>query len=94
MENITDKPQYSRQGFIVHKQPSPLGSGSLWTINPCLLWFIYNIYMAYICSKVYMHICLAAYKTVKVSLVPRPPGLWPGYKARDLAERLMVSYKL
>ena len=28
---------------MVHKQPSPSGSGGLWTINPCLLWFIYNV---------------------------------------------------
>ena len=26
-----------------HKQPSPSGSGGLWTINFCLLWFIYYI---------------------------------------------------
>ena len=38
----------------------PSGSGGLWTINPCLLWFIYNIYVNYNClhkqlGLVYMH---------------------------------------
>ena len=28
---------------MVHKQPSLSGLGGLWTINPCLLWFIYYI---------------------------------------------------
>ena len=27
-----------------HKQPSPSGSGSLWTINPWLPWFIYYVH--------------------------------------------------
>ena len=29
-------------GIYGHKQPSP--SGGLWTINPCLLWFIYVLH--------------------------------------------------
>ena len=39
---------HSRQGFMVHgpwdlwsiNNPRPEGEGCLWTINPCLLWFI------------------------------------------------------
>ena len=34
---------HSRQEFMAINNPSPSGSGGLWTINPCLLWFIYYI---------------------------------------------------
>ena len=37
---VIDIINHSRQGFMVHKPPEPEGKGCLWTINPCLLWFI------------------------------------------------------
>ena len=54
---------------------------------------IYGLHMQ---QGIYVY-ALLHLKTVKVSLVPRPSGLWPGYEARGLTERLMsvmVSYKL
>ena len=37
---------------------APSGLGGLWTINPCLLWFIYNIYFA--CAISYFDFSLPA----------------------------------
>ena len=47
MENITDKPHTVDRDLSINNPcpwAVPSGSGGLWTINPCLLWFIYNIY--------------------------------------------------
>ena len=40
---------HSRQGFM--------GSGGLWTINPCLLWFIYIYIYIYIYTYTCIHSC-------------------------------------
>ena len=49
---------------MVHKQPSPLSSGVLWTINPCLLWYIYYLFHRVQCdisSWLFVYHCIYAY---------------------------------
>ena len=53
---------------MVHKQPSPLSSGVLWTINPCLSLYIYYLFHRVQCdisSWLFVYHCIYAHIFIK-----------------------------